>query len=522
MPIEGAWPHQQFMFDQIKDSQSSRLLVTAPTGAGKSRVMTELIKYWVSCGKRVMLLTHRQMLRDQLAGVMQQHNVPCSMLAAGFEYDPFAQCYVAMDKTIESWVFRQEKIELPDVDIVLPDEAHLQSANVHQEIFDRTVENGGMIVGFTATPVGLGAVYDTLLVGAQNSDCRKCGAHVPASHFAGAQGDVEGLKPVPTGVYHDGESVRRIMTPVVNGDVMAHWKRHNPNELPTVLFAPSVPSSLWVAEHFTKQGVNTAHIDASDIWLNGETMPSTPENRLAVMDESRSGRVKIITNRFVMREGLDWPWLSCISICTCFGSLSSYLQAGGRVLRSSPSTGKTEAIVLDHGNHWVRFGSLNADRDWFLEKEDADYKPDWKPNDVGDRKEPEPICCPECGAIRKAIVDGIVQRRCQKCGYESTKSRRPIRQTNGVLKQQYGNFFGSRKPKPEPADADRWKQIYFRCSKAKKPMTFNQARGLFFREFKRWPATDLPMMPLHESNWCSKIKDVPSRDLHGTHLREYD
>lgn len=507
------WPHQERMLNAIKSSTEQRLLVTAPTGAGKSRVMIELIRYWTALGKRVMLMTHRQMLRDQLIRVMEENHIKASLMASGFEFDPYAQCYVAMDRTIESWVFRNERIEFPSIDVVIPDEAHLMDANVHREVFELVTRDGGRVVGFTATPVGLGGTYNELLIGATNSECRRCGSHVPATHFIGAAGDIRDLKPLPMGIYKDGDTVRRIMQPVVNGDVMAHWREHNPNELPTILFAPSVASSLWVAEHFSKQGVNTAHIDAKDIWLNGETIPSTHENRLAVMEASKSGHVKIVTNRFVMREGLDWPWLSVLSICTCFGSLSSYLQAGGRVLRSAP--GKSQAIVLDHGNHDARFGSLNMDREWELSKCDSDYKPDWQPNDVGERKEPEPIVCPKCSAARRAMLDGVIQRKCHVCGHESTKSIRPIRQTNGKLRLAEGDYFSTRKPRPKPEDEANWKSIYFRCKRAKKPMTFNQARGLFYREHGRWPETNLPMMPIHESNWSSRINDVPSSDLHG-------
>jgi superfamily II DNA or RNA helicase len=46
---------------------------------------------------------------------------------------------------------------------------------------------------------------------------------------------------------------------------------------------------------------------------------------------------------------VNWPWIEHLILAFVAGSLQTYLQIGGRGLRASPETGKTQVIIQDHG-----------------------------------------------------------------------------------------------------------------------------------------------------------------------------
>ena len=106
------------------------------------------------------------------------------------------------------------------------------------------------------------------------------------------------------------------MTPTIFARVLEWYDRLNPERKPAILFAPGVKESIWFAEQFTAAGITAAHIDG-DMITFGETdgsdpvtMPSTRELREQIMAGSRDGSIKVLCNRFVLREGWDVP-LAC-------------------------------------------------------------------------------------------------------------------------------------------------------------------------------------------------------------------
>lgn len=66
------WPHQERGIREVIDAINAgeqRICLTAPTG-GKSRMMTELLWWAKSMGKRTVVYTNRKMLLDRLAALL--------------------------------------------------------------------------------------------------------------------------------------------------------------------------------------------------------------------------------------------------------------------------------------------------------------------------------------------------------------------------------------------------------------------------------------------------------------------
>ena len=295
------------------------------------------------------------------------------------------------------------------------------------------------------------------------------------------------------------------MTPKIFGRVITHYNRLNPHRKPATLFGPGVNESMWFAEQFYRNGIRAAHIDSDNVWVDGRVYKKTQSLVDSLRWESENGSVKVVCNRFVLREGLDWPHLYHCILATIFGSLSGYLQSVGRLLRAYP--GMEMVILQDHGGNWHRHGSPNADRSWVLGWNDNRYAQERK-DAFRERKEKEPIVCPYCGAVREF---GNI---CATCKKEIPRRGRLVIQQDGALKYIDGRIYKRRKVSQQSDTEQKWKACYYRCKHRRK--TFRQAYTLFRRENGYYPPTDLPLMPKEKNDWYARVPDVPYSDLHSS------
>lgn len=505
---EDLWPHQRSGIEetmQAVDSGQRRLVLTGACGAGKTRMMTELIQLANSRQMPVALYTSRRMLFDQTAGVLERFGIEFGLRAAKREPALDKPVQLAMTQSEYSAVYKRHLRSLHPASLVLIDEIHMQGGGMMEEIIKSHYASGAAVVAFTATPLDLMGEWDRLIVAGRNSELRKCGAHVPAITFCPDVPDLKHIKKYKIGEdLTDKENHAAIMRPGVFGRIHQHWKRLNPEGKATILFAPDVAGSLFFAKQFYQHGIRAAHIDASEIWLDEITYDSTDEKRAEVLAMSQSGEVQVLCNRFVLREGIDLPHIAhCIMACV-FGSLTSYLQSGGRVIRSHPSL--TEVTVQDHGGNYIRHGSLNADRDWELGQ--SGYKTTGLRQDaMREKPEMEPIICPKCNAAR---LSGAA---CMKCGHRYEKRSRMVVEVNGSLKQVEGPSFKPHRIKQEPDTAKKWEQMYYRGKSKKWDATFKQVEALFQYEHHYYPPRNLPLMPKDPIDWFEKVSRVPKERL---------
>jgi hypothetical protein len=272
------------------------------------------------------------------------------------------------------------------------------------------------------------------------------------------------------------------------------------------LFAPGVRESIWFAEQFVARGVPWAHLDGQGVWLDGQLVRTSQMVREEVIGRLKDGRLKGVSNRFVLREGIDIPEASHGIFATVMGGLQTYLQSGGRLLRASP--GKEFATIQDHGGMWHRLGSLNADREWHLNVTEAAVI-GVRLERLREKREPEPIHCPACDFIRPG---GAV---CPNCGHEAKRKSRMVVQMDGTLHEYTGDIYLPRVVRYCDDTVGKWTKAYFQAKNSKTCMSFNQARGWFFQQHGYHPPSDLPRMPVSEFDWFLPVADVPPSRLTG-------
>ena len=501
------WPNQVRGFDACVaaiERGVKRLCVTSPTGSGKSRMMVDMINWAVEKKMPVALYTQRRMLYEQTCRVLDRAGIRYGKRAAGHDLDRSEDVQMCMVQSEISAVYKREHRLLHHAKLVIVDEIHNQQGPTFRRVVDDHVAAGAACVGYTATPLDLEGV-DELLIAGTMSECLRIGALVPPSTFGPDEPDLRHIKRYVVGQeITEADNTKAIMRPGVFGRVLAAWKEHNPDGLPTLLFGPDVAGSLFFAQEFCKAGIKAAHIDGEQIWCDGTYYDTEQGAREWVAEQSKSGEIKVVANRFVLREGIDWPWIECGSFATVFGALTSFLQSGGRLLRAHP--GKEKCVILDHGGNWHRHGSLAVDRHWQLGMTNHRVAGE-RAERLRDKNEPEPITCPQCGKVRGS------GSKCPACGFEAHRKARQVVQVDGTLREVKGDIYRPRHVKLAPNTEALWQRIYYRAKSQKWNASFRQAEAMFFRENHYWPPRTLSMMPKDIGDWFRKVKDIPREAL---------
>lgn len=436
------------------------LVLCAPTGAGKSLVTTALVNLVRLRGGRVIIYNSRRLLTQQSFDNLNFDNIVLGTRAASMKdyRDDGAPVQVAQLQTDIRRVIKQESWSLFPADLVIIDEAHMSLSEQPVELMQRYLARGACVLGLTGTPIGMSGVYRDIAVAATNSELRECGAHVPAKCFGVHEMDVSQIKKEKNGEYKEGDITKELWSQAIVGYIYEDWKRLNPNGLPTLCAAPGIGESIWVAEKFLKNGHKVAHIDCNKVVVNGETYNNDSKGvvRNQVVEDAKKGMYDIVCHCSVITEGVDWPDLRHLILARPYGSLANFIQQVGRAIRKSP--GKDYCTIQDHGGNASRHGSPNANRPWaelfrMSEKEVAEQR---KERLQGD-KEPKPITCPKCGAMR---LEGAV---CHACGHKADPRTRVIVEKDGRLVEKIWDEFATPPPPkpPKPAEIQRLESIFF-------------------------------------------------------------
>jgi DNA repair protein RadD len=448
------WPHQIRAIEQSRAAYragQSAWAICAPCGAGKTEIMHRLAIPAAQAGKRVCIYTHRVLLTRQIIDGLSSTGVPFGVIASGFSdmANPEAAIQICSLDTVYA---RMDKFtfEFPQADIVIVDEAHQQTGEKARAVFDRHKLGGAKRIGFTATPVDIGGMYESIVDAGKYSEMLDCKAHLPMICYGPDRPDLSKIRAMPGGDFSYGDDRKINAVPTIVGRVYEWWRKLNPLEKPAIAFAPGVAESRWFVREFAKRGVPCAHIDGERVmcarWndqgteieiTEAETCDST---RKEVIDGLTSGEFKILWNRFVLREAINIPSVYHVILATSMGGLSTYLQSVGRGQRFHRDY--DHKILQDHGGNTDRHGLPGEDREWELGcTNNSIQKKEQERRRKEQGEEAEPICCPQCTAMR---THGSF---CPACGYHHKRSVKIVRQIDGQLVKKTGRDTKYKAPK---------------------------------------------------------------------------
>ena len=503
------------------------VVLQSPTGSGKTQMAIELMRWAEFKGWCCSFFVNRKLLVGQTSQRLSQYGIHHGIRAADYDdrYDASKDIQISSVDTEMARVYRPmqpgskpRKLVWPphEADLVIVDEAHIQKGNNMKTVIRHLKDNGCAVVLLTATPIGLHSMADELVVAGTMGEFRHCKAIVPAVVKTISNPDMNKVKRNKTGEYVLDGRKKAIYTQSIVGDVLDRWKRYNPDGRPSVMYAPGVDESVWLTDRFQQMAGKCCHGDATEMYMDGERQKLTRDVWDQVVSDYKSGRITMLSSRMKLREGIDVPETYCCILATPIGSLASYIQTVGRVLRYSDET-SDRVVVIDHGGNYLRHGSPNVDRpwkDWWKLPERA--VSEMHTTRIKDRKEPEPIRCPECEGER------ITGTKCPHCGHQHEKSRRRVQMENGTFVEKDGELIKPRNIRRKPTTEDDWERLFWAWRKKEtcKTKTFNQLYGFFVYEHHYDPPRDLRFMPKTEDGWYQTVGSARMETLNGTRASE--
>jgi DNA repair protein RadD len=486
LPVKKARPYQDRTLIQLRvlvAQDKKRILVVAPTGAGKAFVMASVIK---SATLPVLSVAHRKEIIDHVVRQLAQQGISNVGVIRGNDdrWNPSASVQVGSVATLA----RRDRPFLGQKIILIIDEAHRSSSDSYLSLLQAYPD--AIVLGFTATPVRLDGrplggekLFEELLIMARYEELLKNPDWLVAPDcFTGRErADLSRVR-IAGSDFDEAELAQVMHSDRLEGDIVQHWLNRAhlhpvfkngirvPKEFTagdrrrTVLFAVNVAHSQSLATRFERAGVRVAHLDGN-----------TPEpHRDAMFRDLETGALEMICNCQVAVEGVDVPPIKCVIHACPTMSLTKHRQTVGRSMR--PWNGVVP-LYLDHAGNFDRLGCPFEDLAWSLTE---------RPKRFGSRLPMK--LCKTCFAYvepQKTI--------CPFCGAEFTREQRQVPQESPEVLQE-------RSTEPEALKwAFFWRQVVTARTKGFKP---GFASAIFRERYGDWP-------PKH---WTEKIKNDFNQD----------
>lgn len=375
----------------------------SPTGSGKTIIQAFIAKAEMDAGRPTAILTPRFEIFEQTHKALEEicgyGNV--GLLRAGERWNRAKPVHVVSWPTLTKRLSKS-RAWLPDVAAVLVDEAHLSVAPKIMEALKLFVPRA-KVHGYTATPArksgrGLGAIYTDIKHVTSVRQLLAQDYLTPLEYWAGSYADIAGLK-ISNGDYETkGLSERSVQ---LVGDVLDNWLRLA-SDRKTLGFAVDVPHAEALCDRFLRVGITADVVHSRQ----------SNERRDKAVDKFRRGVTQVLFNVNIMTYGVDIPDIDCIVNARRTRSLVMWLQMLGRGMRVAE--GKTECLVLDHGNCTRDLCKATDLIRYRLDKKKAATR-NWSRDDRS--KEADQSKTYECkGTACGYLFSGT--RICPKCGWE--------------------------------------------------------------------------------------------------------
>ena len=467
-------PYQEKMINDARDNlrQWQRILLQAPTGAGKTAITVFMMSRAAEQGKRAMFIVHQNELLTQTSRALWKQKLEHGMIASG---KTLSQLPVQV-ASVQTLVNRLHLVKKPDLIII--DESHRAAADTYKKVLSAWPD--AKVIGLTATPQrtdgkGLGDLFSAIVTGPTIRQLIAAGylcdyeIYAPKIEF-----DLSGVK-TTAGDYNKGQLEQVLDRPTITGDAVKHYKQLASGKRCVVMCA-TIKHANHVCERYQDAGVPAACIDGG----------MTNAAREAVLAKFAAGEILVICNVQLLIEGVDIPSIEVVQWLRPTQSLIVFMQGNGRGLRPAP--GKEKLLILDHVENWKRHGLPCADREWSLEgkeKRKGKKKHDEPDVDIQQCKKcfavfkPGPDACPHCGAPIERKERKIEEKAGELEKIEIAAIKKEARKEQGrasTLRDLVA--LGMRRGM---AKAPQWAALTFAARQNRKPTTaeFNQARQVY-------------------------------------------
>lgn len=440
----------------------NRIVLYAPTGAGKSVIAESLARNAVERGKRVGIVANRIQLINQLSERFTSAGISHGIVQGENTRDTHHKVVICSIQTVA-------RRGMPVVDFLIIDEGH---ACAGSKDYRKVIQHNSAlpIIALTATPFSRGMakrypelgdepLFHSLVVSTTIRELIDDGHLVDCEIYAPKQEpDLSGVRVQRNQFgeldYSERELDKAVDKPDLIGNIVGHWKLLA-NGKPTICFATSIAHSKHIVEEFEAAGVRARHIDCY----------VDPEERERALAAFKAGEFTVLSNVALIAEGFDHPAAEVMILARPTRSLIRFIQMAGRILR--PFHGKAKGLILDHSGSTHRLGYPTDDLPLHLcdgsmrQAGGRDEKDEPKPKKCagcGFMKPPRAHACPQCGFAPERqsdveVGDGelVAVKRGKKAVNKDTKQHvysqllfigRQHNYSKGWVSNQYRAMFG--------------------------------------------------------------------------------
>lgn len=359
-------PYQSDLIFRTRQSliKHRRVIMQAPTGAGKSLIIGELTRLCSLKGSKVLVVAHRTEIVNQNAEAIEEREVKCSIISPKTRSVPSTLICSGMAQTLLRRVEKEEwKKYIASINVLIIDEAHDSSSNF---LFDY-ISPQCYVVGFTATPVRygsqrqLGYDYNDIVLGPQVQELIDLGFLCRCRLFsldAPKMDDVD--FDYGRGDYSLAQMAKKFQSKARYTGTVDNWERIAKGTK-TIVFCCSSEQTIEITKEFVKRGYKAKYCLSGsfdeDIEYSGE--------RKEVLDAFARGEFEILVSLGILTAGWNEPSVKTCITCYATISVTKWLQSLGRCSRPHPSK-NGEFILLDMGANFEKLGRYEDDRKWYL------------------------------------------------------------------------------------------------------------------------------------------------------------
>lgn len=474
-----------------------RILLVGPTGMGKMVLAGHLMHACEAKRNPSMFIADQRELVDQCHDKLQKYGVDCSIIMAqSDQWSEDAIAFIASKDTLHARAVRNSTISIPNVKLVIADEAHKSLAPTWIAVLQHCVDRGAISVGMTATPVrldgrGLGDNYDKLIQIATYKELRDAGWIVPCKVYAPTNPDLRGVQ-VARGDYVKAQLAGKMDTQKLVGDVVKDWRKRADGRQ-TFCFASGVHHSVHLRNQFRKHGISAEHIDSKHV---------SSVERDEIMGRFKRGEITVLCNYGIATTGVDVPEASCVISCRPTKSFSLWRQMCGRGLRSAP--GKNDLIVLDHSGAVFVHGFPDEDVDWVLSTTETIHDRIKEKREQEQKAGKEPYECPGCQAVYRGP-------ECPECGHKKELRSRGVEMEKGELNEVDREKIKAKLNEKTPKEDKQkdWKK--FMGVAMQRNSTMKMALAMYKSKYGVMPPPGLDFMPKGGGQWALPAKEFYQR-----------